>query len=97
MKQKDLQWFRRVLEESRDMILADEKEKLAEIPHGDSFNTPDEMDFASLTEEQSFQCHLQDRNIKLLRKIEKALERIEDGEFGTCMECGGTIIGDWIR
>lgn len=87
MNKKDLQWFRRVLEESRDKILADAKEKLAEIPNRDSFQAPDEMDFASHTEEQSFQCRLQDRNIRLLRKIEKALERIEEGEFGICEEC----------
>ncbi|MFC1888936.1 RNA polymerase-binding protein DksA [Thermodesulfobacteriota bacterium] len=91
MNQKDLKWFRRVLEESRDKILADAKEKLAEIPDGDSFNSADEMDFASHTEEQSFQCRLHDRNIKLLRKIEEALERIEEGEFGICEECEEAI------
>jgi len=91
VNKKDLQWFRRVLEESRDKILADAKEKLAEIPKGDAFQAPDEMDFASYTEEQSFQCRLHDRNIKLLRKIEAALERIEEGEYGICEECEEAI------
>jgi DnaK suppressor protein len=34
---------------------------------------------------------LRDRDRKLIRKIEEALERIEDGTFGICEECGEEI------
>jgi DnaK suppressor protein len=51
----------------------------------------DEIDLSCFTaaKESLFSCASQDRT--RLRSIQRALERINDGSFGICVECGGTI------
>ena len=39
----------------------------------------------------SFALRIRDREAKLTRKLREALERLEDGTFGTCEECGEEI------
>ncbi len=41
--------------------------------------------------EQSFEYRLRDREKFLLRKVDKALRRIENGEYDECESCGETI------
>ena len=52
---------------------------------------PDPSDLASLEESQGFSYRLKEREKKLLRKIDEALERIETGSFGVCERCGEEI------
>lgn len=52
---------------------------------------PDPSDLASREEFQGLSYRLKEREKKLLRKIDEALERIEDGSFGICERCGELI------
>ena len=52
---------------------------------------PDEVDLASSESEQSMSLRLRDRERVLLRKIEKALKKIEEGTYGTCDTCSEEI------
>jgi DnaK suppressor protein len=52
---------------------------------------PDPADLASVEEIQGFSYRLKEREKKLLRKIDEALERIEEGSFGICERCGEAI------
>ena len=52
---------------------------------------PDEIDFASFESNQSLIFRLRDREKFLLKKIDKALHKIDTGEFGICEECGEDI------
>ena len=52
---------------------------------------PDPSDLASREELQGFSYRLKEREKKLLRKIDEALERIEAGSFGMCERCGEPI------
>jgi len=52
---------------------------------------PDPSDLASREEVQGFSYRLKEREKKLLRKIDEALERIEAGSFGICERCGESI------
>jgi DnaK suppressor protein len=52
---------------------------------------PDLGDRASAESDQTFSLRLLERGQKLTKKIEEALERIEDGTFGICEACGGEI------
>jgi DnaK suppressor protein len=47
----------------------------------------DETDLASSLIQQQLNCTIRDREFAKLRKIDAALERIEDGTFGHCEEC----------
>ncbi len=51
----------------------------------------DPMELASNEFDRDFLLRLRDRERKLMIKIKAALERIEDGTFGTCEECGDKI------
>lgn len=48
-------------------------------------------DQASLEYEQTVELRTRDRERKLITKIDEALERIEEGEFGYCEETGDPI------
>lgn len=54
-------------------------------------NYPDQVDRASQEEEFSLKLRERDRERKLLKKIDEALLRIKNGEYGYCDECGAEI------
>lgn len=51
----------------------------------------DEVDLASTESDQSLNLRLRDRERVLYHKIEKALKKIEAGEYGKCESCGEEI------
>ncbi len=54
-------------------------------------NEPDELDRATAEEERWLSLRISEREGKLLRKIDEALQRIEDGEYGYCEDTGDPI------
>lgn len=52
---------------------------------------PDPADRATLEEEHALELRTRDRERKLLKKVESALQRIEDGSYGYCEETGEPI------
>jgi DnaK suppressor protein len=54
-------------------------------------NPPDPNDRATLESEFALELRTRDRERKLIRKIEEALSRIEDGSYGYCIETGEPI------
>ena len=87
MNQKDLKRFRKMLEESRDALIQSARKTLSEESNFDTDDLPDEIDLASSEYSQSMVFRLRDREKFLLKKIEKALARIDDGTFGVCERC----------
>ena len=51
----------------------------------------DSGDVASQEVNQSFKIRIREREEKLLKKIDSALERIKAGDFGACDDCGKAI------
>ena len=51
----------------------------------------DELDIATVQEENRMRLRLLDRERKLLPKIEKSLAMIKDGSYGYCVETGEPI------
>lgn len=87
VNQKDLKRFRKMLEESRDALIQSARKTLAEESNFDTDDLPDEIDLASSEYSQSMVFRLRDREKFLLKKIEKALTRIDEGSFGICERC----------
>ena len=52
---------------------------------------PDPADRATLEEEHALELRTRDRERKLLKKIDQALARIDDGSYGYCEETGDPI------
>jgi len=87
LSQKDLKRFKKMLEDSRTAILANARKTMEEESNFDTDDLPDEIDQASSEYAQSMVFRLRDREKFLLKKIEKALARIEEGTFGICERC----------
>lgn len=81
-----------------EQILNDWKKNLMEevdrtVSHmkDDAANFADMADRASQEEEFSIELRTRDRERKLIRKIDEALDRIQHGEYGYCESCGVEI------
>ena len=91
LKKKDLKRFREILLARKKEILRNAQRTLSEDMTLESDDLPDEMDLASSEYLQSFTFRLRGREKAFLDKIQKALEKIDNGTFGTCDDCGEKI------
>lgn len=90
METSQLEDFRRLLlERRRDLI--DEAGRTVNGMNDVKESFPDPTDRASLESSRNALLRIRDRERKLLSKIDEALERIEDGTYGICEECGEDI------
>ena len=81
---------RQALLEKRERILAAVK-AAEQNQDPDELRVADEMDLSSVGYDQAFEFRLRDRDATLLKKIDKAIRRIESGEYNFCEDCGNTI------
>jgi DnaK suppressor protein len=77
------------LERQRAMILEDAGEVLTSRTALDTF--PDVTDQASAESDQHFSFRIREREQKLLKKIDEALDRLATNTYGTCEQCGEEI------
>ncbi len=90
MNEMQLEYFRQKLLNWKKELLAQSSDTLEELRQG-GLNQPDDIDRASLETDKSIDLRTKDRARKLIVKIDQALERIEDGEYGYCLETGEEI------
>jgi len=90
MEKEKLQYFKELLLKRREEILKDVLETLKNLESG-SENLPDTLDLASRESSLALGLRLRDREQKLLKKIDKALRKIEEGTYGICEACGAEI------
>lgn len=81
--------IRRALERQRMAILNEVGEVLTN--HGDLEAFPDVSDQASAEVDQNFSMRIRERERKLLKKIDEALERMDASVYGICERCNGDI------
>ncbi|MEC4678477.1 MAG: TraR/DksA C4-type zinc finger protein [Nitrospirota bacterium] len=77
--------IKKKLENQREILLAEAGLGRDNNKQGEAF--PDLGDQATAEAEQNFTLRLREREQKLLKKIESALERISKDSFGICEEC----------
>jgi DnaK suppressor protein len=87
---EEVEEFRQLLSERRQALIESARETMEAQENLES-RAPDEVDQASTEYDQSFEYRMRDREKFLLRKIEKALVRIEEGEYDICESCGNPI------
>lgn len=90
MEKKTVEKFKKQLLEKREEILNEAGRTLSDMTDQNQ-NIPDPNDRATVESGRSFELRIRDRERKLLSKIEEALERVEEGEFGICEDCGEEI------
>ena len=82
MNEEQLEFFRHRLSEMERQLRANADQTTV---------VPDPADRATIEEEHALELRTRDRERKLLKKVQAALKRIEDGEYGYCEETGDPI------
>jgi DnaK suppressor protein len=90
MNKEQLDHFALILQNwKRDLMV--EVDRTVLHMKDEAANFPDPNDRATQEEEFSLELRTRDRERKLIRKIDEALKRIEDGSYGYCLETGEEI------
>jgi DnaK suppressor protein len=90
MNERQQAYFRGKLLEWKDDILREARETLQTL-QSESLREPDVTDRASSETDWSIELRTRDRQRKLISKIDAALRRIEEGEYGYCEVTGEPI------
>lgn len=90
MNPMHLAYFKQKLEHWREELIAESQETLEHL-RTETRDVGDEAERASRESDNILELRTRDRYRKLLRKIEEAIKRIEDGSYGYCEETGEEI------
>ena len=84
-----IQQIKMKLLHQREVLLNEAEVALNELPGQTIF--PDLGDQASAETDRNFMLRLRGREQRLLKKIDQAVERVDNGTFGICEDCGNEI------
>lgn len=90
MNDRQLEYFRRKLIEWKSDILGNSSDTVAGMKD-QTRNIPDVADRASEETDRALELRTRDRERKLVSKIDAALRRIDEGEYGYCSITGEPI------
>ena len=90
MNDRQLEYFRRKLLAWKGELMDDSKQTIGAL-QTTTRNIPDITDRASEETDRSLELRTRDRQRKLVTKIDAALRRIDEGEYGYCQDTGVPI------
>lgn len=90
MSSKQQEYFRRKLLDWRDELVEESRETISNLKE-EVRDVGDEAERATRETENSLELRTRDRYRKLINKIDKALIRLDDGDYGYCDETGEEI------
>jgi DnaK suppressor protein len=90
MNEKEIQYFETLLKDRLEELLSHADDTVSGMT-APKENFPDPTDRATLESDRNFMLRIRDREHKLIKKVKKALERIENKTFGICEKCGEDI------
>lgn len=89
MNDKQLEFFRNRLTEMEAELRHNAGQTTENLR--ESTVVPDPADRATIEEEHALELRTRDRERKLLKKVQEAIKRIDEGEYGYCEETGEPI------
>jgi DnaK suppressor protein len=89
MNDEQLAFFKHRLQRMEQELLANAGETTEHLR--ETVIVPDPADRATIEEEHALELRTRDRERKLLKKVQSALQRIESGDYGYCEETGDPI------
>ncbi|NRA30621.1 MAG: RNA polymerase-binding protein DksA [Parvularculaceae bacterium] len=90
MNERQLDYFRKKLQAWKDDILEQGKMTIGNMKDA-TLHAPDAVDRASSETDHALELRTRDRQRKLISKIDSAMRRIDEGEYGYCTETGEPI------
>ncbi|MGC0371767.1 MAG: hypothetical protein DGJ47_000467 [Rickettsiaceae bacterium] len=91
MCEMQLAYFRKKLTDWRDSLLVESNDTLDHLKDDTNWKESDPTDQASVATDTGIELRTRDRYRKLINKIEQAIARIDEGEYGYCDETGEEI------
>ena len=91
MDENDLASFRNLLETSLNELMDGEYAPVLKLADAGRDDPMDSADMASRQSSQELTHTIRYRNQQLIMEIQAAIQRIDDGEFGTCLLCSNPI------
>jgi len=88
-REKKILKIKKDLLAQREALLKEAEEALSNLPGEGNF--PDMGDQATVETDRNFMLRLRDRERLLLKKIDEAIERIDNSTYGVCETCGNRI------
>ena len=89
MNAQQLEFFRRRLTDLDKELRANADQTTVNLR--ETTVVPDPADRATIEEENALELRTRDRERKLLKKVQAAIKRIDDGDYGYCEETGDPI------
>ena len=89
MNAQQLEFFRRRLTDLEKELRANADQTTVNLR--ETTVVPDPADRATIEEEHALELRTRDRERKLLMKVQAAIKRIDDGDYGYCEETGDPI------
>ncbi len=90
MNERQEEFFRKRLLDWKNDILRESQETVSTLQN-DTHNVPDVADRASEETDRAIELRTRDRQRKLISKIDSALRRLDEGEYGYCEQTGDPI------
>ena len=90
MTDEQLEHFRKILLRWKRQLMEEVDSTVGHMQK-DGLSFPDPVDRASQEEGFNLELRTRDRERKLIKKIESALDNIETGDYGYCDDCGANI------
>ena len=90
VEHQDIEYFRKLLASMLEEAQQKGDSTLEELTDSNEVFA-DPADRATAESDRSFTLRIRDRERRLIRKIQAALQRIEDGSYGLCEDCGEEI------
>lgn len=89
MNAQQLEFFRRRLTDLEKELRANADQTTVNLR--ETTVVPDPADRATIEEEHALELRTRDRERKLLKKVQAAIKRMDDGDYGYCEETGDPI------
>ena len=90
MDKQKLKHFREILIKKMAGLLGTAEDTVTRMSEGDG-TFPDPLDRALSESNQTIELRKRDRERKLIQKIQKSIQKTEDGTYGVCEICGEEI------
>ena len=91
LSEDQLQQFRELLEGRRKKLLGEAEETMEAVREEGAVRLSDDVDQASAEYDRALERRIRDREKGLLKKIDKALRRMAEGEYDECESCSNCI------
>ena len=96
LTEKTKEYFKELLTQKLDDLIAEVNNTISGFV-GPKDVCTDFVDQASMESDISFSLRLKERESRLMKKIRRALEKLDEGNFGVCEKCGREISEERLK